>query len=583
MIFSDIIVKGAREHNLRDVELRLPRNQLICFTGVSGSGKSSLAFDTLYAEGQRRYVESLSSFARQFLGQLPKPDVDQISGLSPSISISQKAGGQNTRSTVGTITEIYDFLRVLFARVATGYCYECGKPIAAQTRQQIIDRIETLPLETRFLILAPVIRGQKGEHKDLFADLLKKGFIRARVDGKVVRLTQELRLDRQMRHNIEVVIDRLVQSGPSGRQRLSEAVERALLIGEGHLVIAFDDEAATTSNPSNSTRNSSNPTSRELRSRNADISFSAHYACTDCGINFEPPSPQMFSFNSPQGMCSQCDGLGDLHSFDPALLIPDPSKSFQQGCVEPIGKWRDMGRWRRHIFSGVAEWLERKYELPKNHVLETAWEELDAKIQNAVLWGTGDNHITFTWRNGPSGHKWGGAYEGIIPRMMQQFRDSKSKMQRLAMEKYMNVIPCEQCRGERLNRQARSFKMETLSDSPVFREKKILSLPEVSALQVTDCIEFFSQLNLSESGRKIAVEALKEIRNRLGFLINVGLDYLSLSRTAPTLSGGELQRIRLAGQIGSGLVGVLYILDEPSIGLHPRDNHRLLETLQKLR
>ncbi len=561
---SDIIVKGAREHNLRDVELRLPRNQLICFTGVSGSGKSSLAFDTLYAEGQRRYIESLSSFARQFLGQLPKPDVDQISGLSPSISISQKAGGQNTRSTVGTITEIYDFLRVLYARVATGYCYECGKLISAQTRQQIIDRIEMLPEKTKFLILAPVIRGQKGEHKDLFADLLKKGFIRARVDGQIVRLTQDLRLDRQMRHNIEVVVDRLVQTGPTNRQRLSEAVERALMLGDGHLIVTLNYDE----NPDNTV---------------PDITLSAHYACTDCGISFEPPSPQMFSFNSPQGMCPKCDGLGDVHSFDPALLVPDPSKSFQQGCVEPIGKWRDMGRWRRHIFNGVAEWLERKHEFPKSYCLETAWEELDRKVRDALLWGTGENHITFTWRNGPSGHKWGGTFEGIIPRMMTQFRETKSKMQRIAMEKYMNVIPCESCYGQRLNRQARAFKIETASDAAVFRGKKNLSLPEVCNLQVTDCAEFFSKLNLSESGSKIAVEALKEIRSRLGFLVNVGLDYLSLGRTAPTLSGGELQRIRLAGQIGSGLVGVLYILDEPSIGLHPRDNDRLLETLQKLR
>ncbi|MDR1960182.1 MAG: excinuclease ABC subunit UvrA, partial [Planctomycetaceae bacterium] len=570
MVFSDIIVKGAREHNLRNVELQLPRNRLICFTGVSGSGKSSLAFDTLYAEGQRRYVESLSSFARQFLGQLPKPDVDQISGLSPSISISQKAGGQNTRSTVGTITEIYDFLRVLYARVATGYCYQCGRPIAAQTRQQIMDRVETLPENTRFFVLAPVIRGQKGEHKDLFADLLKKGFLRARVDGEVVRLSRDLRLDRQMRHNIEVVIDRLVQNGAAGRQRLSEAVERALVLGDGQLIIAMDSEE------SDSKKNAK-------IGKTDDISLSAHYACTECGINFEPPSPQMFSFNSPQGMCPHCDGLGDLHSFDPSLLIPDTSKNFQQGCVVPIGKWREMGRWQRHIFSGVADWLERKYELPKNHVLETAWEEVDERAQQALLWGTGDAHITFTWRNGTSGHKWGGAFEGIIPRMMSQYRESKSKMQRAAMEKYMSVIPCGFCHGQRLNRQARSFKLETLSDAPVFKKNKILSLPEVCSLQITECLEFFSKLKLNESGRKIAEEALKEIRSRLGFLINVGLEYLSLSRTAPTLSGGELQRIRLAGQIGSGLVGVLYILDEPSIGLHPRDNDRLIATLQKLR
>ncbi|MDR1383984.1 MAG: excinuclease ABC subunit UvrA [Planctomycetaceae bacterium] len=574
---SDIIIKGAREHNLRDVELRLPRNQLICFTGVSGSGKSSLAFDTLYAEGQRRYIESLSSFARQFLGQLPKPDVDQISGLSPSISISQKAGGQNTRSTVGTITEIYDFLRVLYARTATGYCYQCGKPIAAQTRQQIIDRIETLPENTRFLILAPVIRGQKGEHKDLFADLLKKGFLRARVDGEIVRLSQTLQLDRQMRHNIDVVIDRLTQTGASGRQRLSEAVERALAIGDGQLIVTMDFIEK------DSQENSDNKKKSAKTNDFSDIALSANYACSDCGISFEPPSPQMFSFNSPQGMCPHCEGLGEFHSFDSSLLIPDATKNFQQGCVVPIGKWRDMGRWRRHIFSGVAEWLERKYDLPKNHVLETAWEEVDERVKKAMLWGTGDSHITFTWRNGVNGHKWGGTYEGIIPRMMSQYRETKSKMQKAAMEKYMNVIPCEFCKGKRLSQQACSFKLETLSDSPIFRKNKVLSLPEVCSLQVTECAEFFSMLNLSESGQKIAVEALKEIRNRLGFLVNVGLDYLSLDRTAPTLSGGELQRIRLAGQIGSGLVGVLYILDEPSIGLHPRDNDRLITTLQKLR
>ncbi|MDR1492085.1 MAG: excinuclease ABC subunit UvrA [Planctomycetaceae bacterium] len=572
---STITIKGAREHNLRDVELRLPRNQLICFTGVSGSGKSSLAFDTLYAEGQRRYIESLSSFARQFLGQLPKPDVDQISGLSPSISISQKAGGQNTRSTVGTITEIYDFLRVLYARTATGYCYQCGKPIAAQTRQQIMDRVETLPENTRFLILAPVIRGQKGEHKDLFADLLKKGFLRARVDGEIVRLSQTLQLDRQMRHNIDVIIDRLTQSGASGRQRLSEAVERALAIGDGQLIVAMDttDSQESSGDKKKSAKNSGF----------SDFSLSANYACSDCGISFEPPSPQMFSFNSPQGMCPHCEGLGKLHSFDSSLLIPDSTKNFQQGCVVPIGKWREMGRWRRHIFSGVAEWLERKYELPKNHVLESAWEEVDERAKKAILWGTGDSHITFTWRNGANGHKWGGKYEGIIPRMTSQYRETKSKIQKTAMEKYMNVIPCEFCEGERLNQQARSFKLETLSNLPIFRKNKILSLPEVCSLQITECAEFFSQLNLSESGQKIAVEALKEIRNRLGFLVNVGLNYLSLDRTAPTLSGGELQRIRLAGQIGSGLVGVLYILDEPSIGLHPRDNNRLIATLQKLR
>ena len=564
---SDIIVKGAREHNLRDIDLVLPRNRLICFTGVSGSGKSSLAFDTLYAEGQRRYVESLSSFARQFLGQLPKPDVDHISGLSPSISISQKTAGQNPRSTVGTITEIYDFLRVLFARVATGYCPHCNKPISAQTKQQIIDRIETLPEDTRYLILAPMIRGQKGEHRDLFADLLKKGFIRARVDGEIVRLNDNLKLDRQMRHDIEVVIDRLEKKGPGGN-RLAEAVERALQVGNGNILIAEDGEKTVES--------------RDQRSRILET-LSSRFACASCGVNFDPPTPQMFSFNSPQGMCPKCDGLGDIHSFDPNLLIPDPRKSFQQGCVEPIGRWKDIGRWRRHIFQGVADTLGRLHKIPPHSILESAWEELPPAIQDAILWGTGAQHITFTWRNGPSGHKWGGEYEGIIPKMLQQYRETNSRMQKIAMEKYMSVIPCGFCKGDRLNEQARAFKLQTASQSPLFTEKNICSLPQLSSLAINDLREFFSDLVLSDSGQIIAAEVLKEIRNRLGFLMNVGLEYLSLSRTAPTLSGGELQRIRLASQIGSGLVGVLYILDEPSIGLHPRDNGRLLATLAKLR
>ena len=578
---SDIIVKGAREHNLCDVNLVLPRNKLICFTGVSGSGKSSLAFDTLYAEGQRRYIESLSSYARQFLGQLPKPDVDLISGLSPAISISQKVGGQNTRSTVGTITEIYDFLRVLFARVATGYCPKCGKPITAQTRSQIIDRIETIPEGTKFLVLAPLVRGQKGEFKDLFADLQRQGYSRARVDGKVVRLSDNLKLDRQMRHDVEVVIDRLTQAGAENRNRLAEAVERALAVGEGNLVIASDQELRVENGKSSVKKGTKNSSGNSQLST-FNYPFSSSYACVDCNINFEPPSPQLFSFNTPRGMCPKCDGLGEIHSFDPNLLIPDPTKSFQQGCVVPIGKWRELGRWRRHIFRGVAEALEKDFGLPPNSVLETAWEELDQKIRTALLWGTGDRHITFTWRSGASGHKWGGPYEGIIPKMLTQFRETKSKMQRLAMEKYMRVIPCGFCGGKRLNEQARSFRLETTSKE-FDTSGKNLSLPELCDLPVNRLEDFFTGLKLNEAGRHIAAEALKEIRNRIGFLLNVGLDYLTLARTAPTLSGGEMQRIRLASQIGSGLTGVLYILDEPSIGLHPRDNDRLLHTLRKLR
>ncbi|MDR1291166.1 MAG: excinuclease ABC subunit UvrA [Planctomycetaceae bacterium] len=594
---SDIVINGAREHNLCDVDLVLPRNKLICFTGVSGSGKSSLAFDTLYAEGQRRYVESLSSYARQFLGQLPKPDVDQIGGLSPSISISQKSGGQSTRSTVGTITEIYDFLRVLFARVAVGYCYQCGKPISAQTRQQIIDQIEAIDENTRLLILAPVVRGQKGEFKDLFADLTRQGYTRARVDGQVVRLSDNLKLDRNMRHDIEVIVDRLVQTGAAGRNRLAESVELALAIGDGHIIVVNDvidsldngqkiERQADTKRKSKSKLKSTEPQQVEqdsfsvAQNQSIALSLSAHYACTDCNISFEPPSPQLFSFNTPRGMCPNCDGLGEIHSFDPDLLIPDKTKSFQQGCVLPIGKWRELGRWQRHIFQGIAETLGKIHNLSPQTILETAWEELDPEVRKSLLWGTGNLQVTYTWHNGSSDQKWGGHFKGIIPRMHEQFSETKSKNQRLEMEKYMRTMMCNYCQGERLNEQARSFKLETVSEE--FAEKK-LSLPALCKLPINRLQKFFSNLSLSETGNKIAAEALKEIRSRLGFLVNVGLEYLTLGRVAPTLSGGEMQRIRLASQIGSGLVGVLYILDEPSIGLHPRDNDRLLATLAKLR
>ncbi|MBN2474835.1 MAG: excinuclease ABC subunit UvrA [Pirellulales bacterium] len=560
MAASDIVIKGAREHNLRDIELRLPRNQLICLTGVSGSGKSSLAFDTLYAEGQRRYVESLSSFARQFLGQMPKPDVDLISGLSPSISISQKSTGQSPRSTVGTITEIYDYLRVLYARVGKGHCPDCGRPITAQTREQILQRIAALPDGTQILVLAPLIRGQKGEYRDLFEDLLKQGFARARVDGSVVRLHDDLRLDRQMRHNIEVVVDRLA-AGPKIRPRLAEAVELALRMGDGNLIVAA--EAVDGRGPA------------------TDIQLSAHYACTHCQLSFEPPSPQLFSFNSPQGMCPQCSGLGEVYGFDPERLIPDPSKSFQQGCVELVGRWRKMGRWKRTIFRGVAETLERTYGFEKGTVLETAWEELDERLRDAMLHGTGELHVTFTWRDGPSGYKWGGQFEGIVPKLLSQYRNTRSRPQRRQLEKYMRVIGCARCHGQRLNPQARAVTIA--SASPQFADRPERSLPELSALAISDAEEFFRELQLDETGQVIAAEAVKEIRGRLRFLRNVGLDYLTLDRTAPTLAGGEMQRIRLAGQIGCGLVGVLYILDEPSIGLHSRDNGRLLDTLARLR
>ncbi|HTM53553.1 MAG TPA: excinuclease ABC subunit UvrA [Pirellulales bacterium] len=583
MAASDIVIKGAREHNLRDVDLNLPRNRLICLTGVSGSGKSSLAFDTLYAEGQRRYVESLSSFARQFLGQMPKPDVDYIGGLSPSISISQKSSGQNPRSTVGTITEIYDYLRVLYARTGQGHCPKCQRPITAQTREQIIDRINQLPEGTQYVVLAPLIRAQKGEYRDLFVDLLKQGFARARVDGQIVALSDDLHLDRQMRHNIEVVIDRLTVG--QSRARLAEAVELALKMGAGSLLVAPASVAPPTAAPPEETeqqpRGKRRKKARSENTADGELQLSAHYACTHCGISFEPPSPQLFSFNSPQGMCVACDGLGELYSFDPDLLVPDGALSFKQGCFELLGAWREMGRWKRHIYQGVGDTVERLRSLPKGTMLDTPWAELPSELRELWLWGTGDEHITFTWRGGSSGHKYGGKFSGIIPKLLDKYRESNSKMQLRQLEKYMHVMQCSDCGGERLNTQARAVTLS--SRHPAFAKQPARSLPQVCALPVSEAAQFFTELDLDATHTIVAAEVLKEICGRLGFLTNVGLDYLTLDRTAPTLSGGESQRIRLAGQIGCGLVGVLYILDEPSIGLHPRDNDQLLATLTQLR
>jgi excinuclease ABC subunit A len=588
---SDIVIQGAREHNLRGVDLVLPRGKLICLTGVSGSGKSSLAFDTLFAEGQRRYVESLSTFARQFLGQMPKPEVDHISGLSPSISISQKSAGGNPRSTVGTITEIYDYLRVLYARVGRGHCPKCGRPITAQTREQIIARVQALPAGTQFAVLAPLVRQQKGEYRDLFEDLRKQGFVRARVDGRVVSLSDDLALDRQMRHNIEVVVDRLT-AGPSIRVRLAEAVDAALAAGRGSLIVAqggkeeggrgkeepADVEADSPPSP---LRPPPSPRKSRAATQPGDITLSSQFACTECGLSFEEPSPQLFSFNSPQGMCLTCDGLGEFYGFAPVRLVPDPDKSFAGGCIELVGKWKDLGRWRRHIYRGVAETMERKLGLAEGTMLETPWQDLAPELQHLWLWGTGAEHITFTWRSGRASQKYGGTFEGIVPDLLSKYRTSRSPIQIRQLEQYMSVVHCPDCDGQRLNPQARAVTVTTAGAK--FADRPERSLPEVCALPVSDAAEFFSKLKLEGVQNIIAAEVLKEIRGRLGFLKNVGLDYLTLERTAPTLSGGESQRIRLAGQIGCGLVGVLYILDEPSIGLHPRDNSRLLATLAQLR
>jgi excinuclease ABC subunit A len=562
---TTIIIRGAREHNLRNVDLDLPRNQLIVFTGVSGSGKSSLAFDTLYAEGQRRYVESLSSYARQFLGQLQKPDVDYLAGLSPAISIQQKAAGRNPRSTVGTITEIYDYLRVLYARIGQGHCPVCGRPITAQTREQIIARILALPEGTRFLVLAPVIRGQKGEYKDLFEDMLRRGFIRARVDGQLVRLTDDLKLDRRIKHDIAIVIDRL-KNDAKVRSRLAEAVEQALSLADGALIIAVEQEDQPPGH-----RDTEESTEKTKRGPHfEDILLSAHYACTYCDRSYEPPSPQLFSFNSPQGMCPDCDGLGSRYTFDPDLLIPDASLSFHEGAIPLVGPLRGMGRWRKHIYEGVAGTLGIDLKKP--------WRDLPAEQRDLLLYGSGNRHITFEWKQrGGKVWKHGGTWEGIVPQLLSSFKKTAAGPRRMQLEKYMRVVRCPSCQGKRLNPQARAVRVGGKT------------LVELCAMPIGELAAWFDPENgplersLDSLQRNIGGELFKEIRGRLGFLLNVGLHYLTLDRTAPTLSGGEAQRIRLAGQIGCGLVGVLYILDEPSIGLHPRDNQRLLSSLQQLR
>jgi excinuclease ABC subunit A len=434
MANTDIRIRGAREHNLRDISIDLPRGALICFTGVSGSGKSSLAFDTLYAEGQRRYVESLSSYARQFLGQMPKPEVDRIDGLSPSISIQQKTGGRNPRSTVGTITEINDYLRVLFARIGQGHCPNCDRPVAAQTREQIVARVIQIEDGTAYSILAPVIRGQKGEYKDLFEDLAKAGYVRARVDGKVFALTDKLELDRQIKHNIEVVIDRLKAGSSNIRSRLAEAIEAALKLGEGAVIVAIEGKP--------------------------DLLLSSHYACSNCGISFDPPSPQLFSFNNVQGMCPGCDGLGVRHDFDPDLLVPDPSLSVWKGAIEPLGAVSEMGKWKRHIFEGVAANVEADRDGPaKGTMLKGPWRDLDPKYQTAWLYGLGDRAIVHYWKSKgkmlPHSEPW----KGVATELLDKFKAATGGPVKAALEPYMRSVTCPDCKGARLNPRARAVRV----------------------------------------------------------------------------------------------------------------------------
>lgn len=587
-----IVVRGAREHNLQNVDVTLPRNQLICFTGVSGSGKSSLAFDTLYAEGQRRYLESLSTYARQFVGQLPKPDVDYLSGLSPSISISQKSTGNNPRSTVGTITEIHDFLRVLFARVGTGFCPECTSEISSQTRDQMVEKIQGLPQEQHYLILAPIVRNQKGEHKDLFEELRRQGFNRARIDGKVYLLSEAPSLERLIKHNIELVVDRFVPASTS-RQRIAEAVDLAVRFGEGTMLLAplINEKRSTTTSKKpkgvkaiqkslsiDPFQTDERPdASAETVSDSAnDIIFSSSYTCAKCGRSYPPPTPQLLSFNSPQGACSACEGLGESFTFSPDLLISRPEKSIKNGAIELIGGFTEMTRWYRRSISLFAGVVETANGLRLGSLLSTPWIKLTDRQRQWLLYGYSNVSVC---AKGRALH--GEDFSGIIKELLSSYRVSKNPIFRKRYEKYMSIAPCTECQGARLNAQARSLRL--LSKHPHFQKSPWMSIDDISRLSIDECSQFFSRLELTDRQWQIATEAVKEIRNRLQFLLDVGLGYLALNRTAPTLSGGESQRIRLASQIGAGLVGVLYVLDEPSIGLHPRDNDRLLQSLQRLR
>ena len=532
---QDITVKGARVHNLKEVDLILPKNHLICFTGVSGSGKSSMAFDTLYAEGQRRYVASLSAYARQFLGQLEKPDVDLISGLAPTISIAQKSAGHNPRSTVGTITEIYDYLRVLFARIGTPHCVECQRPIGAQTRDQIASRIRALPKDTHLHILTPVVQERKGEYTELFEDLQKSGYLRVRVDGRIFNLAEAPQLDRYSRHSIEVVVDRLKLDAKSST-RLEEAVDNALRMGQGSLIVAREGQK--------------------------DWLLSTNFDCPACGISYREPTPQMFSFNNPQGMCSECHGLGTKVVMSERLMVPDPARSIVDGAIEPLGDVQS-NKWRLHLYEGAARHL--------GFALDAPWKDLDQTQKEGFLYGLGAAKIEFTYTN-RRGYTWShdDPYEGAVKHLEERFRGGSERVRR-QLEEYMGAQLCPACRGGRLCQQALAVQL------------KGHSLPQLSAAPIEETQRFFRRLRLNKTQQLIAEEALKEIRGRLDLLVDIGLGYLSLDRGAHTLAGGEAQRIRLASQIGSGLVGVLYILDEPSIGLHYRDNKRLLKTLKKLR
>ena len=530
-----IRIKGARAHNLKNIDVNIPRDKLVVITGLSGSGKSSLAFDTIYAEGQRRYVESLSSYARQFLGQMDKPDVDQIDGLSPAISIDQKTTSHNPRSTVGTVTEIYDYLRLLFARAGHPHCPKCGKPITQQSVDQMIDQIRELPERTKLLVMAQVVRGKKGEHKKVLAHIRHEGYVRVRIDGEVMDIGEVIQLEKNKKHTIEVVIDRLVVR-EGMESRLADSLETALKLGEGVAYVQIVDG--------------------EL------LMFSENFACVDCGISLPEITPRMFSFNNPYGACPVCMGLGSHMEFDEELVLPDPTLSVGGGVFAPLSK--NLHSYAMCVMKAILE--------NRGYSLETPWQEIDKKTQQVLLYGSGEERFTFRYTNMFGEDKeYFVPFEGVMPLLARRYHETDSDEMRESYENYMTEIPCKACHGARL-------KPETLAVTVGGK-----NIDEVTRMTIREADAFFTHLTLTPREMKIAAQILKEIHARLHFLLDVGLDYLTLSRSAGTLSGGEAQRIRLATQIGSGLQGVLYVLDEPSIGLHQRDNNRLLATLKHLR
>jgi excinuclease ABC subunit A len=531
---TEIIIRGAREHNLKNIDLNIPRDKLVVITGLSGSGKSTLAFDTIYAEGQRRYVESLSAYARQFLEMMDKPDVDLIEGLSPAISIEQKTTSKNPRSTVGTVTEIYDYLRLLYARVGTPYCWECGRPITSMTIQQIVDEVMVMPESSRIHVLAPLVSGRKGEFRIEIQKLIRDGFARAKIDGALVELTDEIRLDKKKKHTIEVIVDRLVVRKGIDK-RLADSLEIATKLGQG--VVLIEDLSGTVR------------------------LFSENLACPEHGVSFGEISPRLFSFNNPFGACESCGGLGVQIRFDPDLIVPNQTLSLTQGAIAPWEKRNSV------FFYQTIEALAKKYDFD----VKTPFGELPAKVQDVVLYGSRDEEIDFYYERDGRRHYFRKPFEGVIPNLERRRLETDSEDIGEELNRYMSSIPCPTCSGARLKKEARHV---FVAGMPIH---------QLTALSVRDACEFVEQLNLSDRNMEIARRVLKEIRSRLGFLDRVGLGYLTLDRGTATLSGGESQRIRLATQVGSSLVGVLYILDEPSIGLHQRDNQRLLSTLLELR